>query len=79
MSDCRWPEKQRHQSRKAALQAIAAMYASGKGNPDLGAYQCGNHWHVGHELAHFKQRIRRSLRGGRGPKTLYARSRRTKQ
>lgn len=73
---CQWPEKIRHATKAAAQGAIAALEADGKGSPDMTAYPCGDHWHIGHDLGHFKARIRRALRQGRGPKTLYARNRR---
>lgn len=76
MSACRWPEKNRHASKAAAKAAIGALYAAGKGSPDMAPYPCGDHWHIGHDVTRFKARIRRSLAGGRGPSTLYARNRR---
>lgn len=73
---CRWPEKQRHASKVAAQAAIRALDRAGKGSPDMAPYACGDHWHIGHDVEHFKNRIRRALGGGRGPSTLYARNRR---
>lgn len=79
MTACKWPEKQRHPSKAAAKAAIGALYAAGRGNPDLSPYPCGDHWHVGHELAHFRDRIRRAMRQGRRTGTTYAKGRRTKR
>lgn len=61
---CPHPKKVAHPSKAAALAVIAEMYRKGRGNPDLNAYQCGNHWHVGHNLNHFKRRIRTAVRVG---------------
>lgn len=78
---CPHPEKRRYDTKAQALDVIRAMYRHGDGNPDLNAYQCpgGNHWHVGHNVKHFTERIQRSIRGGRGSKTLHARNRRRKR
>lgn len=73
------PSKARHVSRAAAVAHIGSLYRDGKGNPDLAPYPCGDHWHIGHDVAHFGKRIKASLRSGRGPKTIYARNRRTKR
>ncbi len=59
---CEWPGKQRHASKTAALAAIGAMYRDGKGNPDLQPYECAGHWHVGHSVVHFRERIKRVTR-----------------
>lgn len=65
MADCPRPEKHRHPTRDAAQAAIVSLYRAGKGNPDLVAYQCVcGAWHVGHNLAHFRKRIRRALAAG---------------
>lgn len=66
---CRWPNKMRHATPAAAKAHIADLYRSGKGNPDLGVYQCGDHWHVGHGVVHFRKCIRKSLTGGRNKYT----------
>lgn len=62
---CRWPHKQRHQSRGAAYAAIKALERDGKGNPDYTPYLCEGHWHIGHDVRHFTRRIRRALRRSR--------------
>lgn len=62
---CKSPQKIRHANREAALGAIRKLYKAGRGNPDYSAYPCGDHWHVGHDVVHFKQRIQRSLRVNR--------------
>jgi len=73
VSTCRWPDKIRYDDQAAAKRAITDPYRHGKGNPDLNAYQCGDHWHIGHNVIWFKQRIKRSLRGGRNVKSTYRR------
>lgn len=62
---CRWPSKYRHVSEAAALAHIEALQRAGRGSPDMNAYRCGDHWHVGHSIVKFKARIKRSLRGRR--------------
>ena len=64
---CRNPEKIKHATRKKALAAIESLERAGRGNPDLRAYPCGDHWHVGHSVIAFKKRIKKALsqRGGR--------------
>lgn len=59
---CRWPEKVKHPSKPEALDAIRSLYKAGKGNPDMNVYPCGDHWHTGHNAAHFRKRIRAALR-----------------
>jgi hypothetical protein len=77
---CPHPEKRSYAGPAEAKRVIRSMYATGNGNPDLHPYQCPcGAWHIGHSVVHFKERIKRSLTGGRGPKTLYARNRRTKR
>lgn len=68
MTGHRCHEKIPHRSRGAALAALAKMTAAGKGNPDLGVYRCGDHWHVGHNLQHFRNRIKTALRGTPKPR-----------
>jgi len=64
---CRWPHKRRHQDKTAALEAIQDLYRHGRGNPDLNVYQCGDHWHIGHNAIHFRKRIKAALSShGRG-------------
>lgn len=58
---CRWPDKQRHDTKAAAAGAIGALWRDGKGNPDLSAYPCGDHWHVGHSGKRLAKRIHRAL------------------
>jgi hypothetical protein len=72
---CRSPEKVAHKSRDAALEAIRKLYKAGRGNPDYSPYPCGGHWHVGHEAAHFRKRIKAALGSGRNKAT----NRRTKR
>jgi hypothetical protein len=74
VSGCKWPGKQRHASKQAALAAIRQLYRAQRGNPDLEPYPCGDHWHVGHGAAHFQQRIRKAVRG-RGRTKLNTRRR----
>lgn len=76
---CQWPDKVRHPSKDAAAQAIRELYQRGRGNPDLATYRCGDHWHVGHDVRHFKKRIKAVLRQGARAGTTYARNRRTKK
>lgn len=61
---CQHPQKVRHATKDAAQAAIGALYRAGRGNPDLTAYQCEDHWHVGHDLRRFKKRIRTATRVG---------------
>ena len=62
---CRWPTKYRHATEADAQAHIAGLQKAGRGSPDMAAYRCGDHWHVGHSIVKFKARIERSLRGGR--------------
>lgn len=56
---CPNPTKRRHISREEALDHIAKLNASGRGNPDYNAYQCVcGVWHVGHSARHFEKRIK---------------------
>lgn len=66
---CRWPSKYRHATKDDAFAAIAALERAGRGSPDMSAYRCGDHWHVGHSVEKFKVRIQRSLRGGRAKRS----------
>lgn len=66
---CPRPDKQRHPSRERADAHIGSLWRDGKGSPDMSAYRCGDHWHVGHDPKKFAARIRRALnhsRPGRG-------------
>lgn len=65
MPTCPHPQKIKYPSKAAAKAALRDMYRHGRGNPDLGAYQCGDHFHLGHDIRHFTQRIRRALSNGK--------------
>jgi hypothetical protein len=50
MTPCPWPAKTPYRSKRAAKRAIALITrCRANGGPGrLHAYQCGDHWHVGH-------------------------------
>lgn len=75
---CPFPEKIRHASSGAAWAAIAQLKRDGKGSPDMDAYPCGDHWHVGHSVVKFSKRIRKAVRAGnKASGRVYRRGRRT--
>lgn len=76
---CQWPHKHRHPNKAAAEAHIGALWRDGKGSPDMSAYACGDHWHVGHDAKKFAARVKRSLVFGRNRNTTYARNRRRKR
>jgi hypothetical protein len=80
MTTCPHPEKRTYADADEAREVIRVMYRTGNGNTDLHPYRCPcGAWHIGHDFAHFQKRIKAALKKGRGPKTLYARNRRTKR
>lgn len=65
---CPFPEKYKHANRGAALKALRKLDEAGKGSPDMSAYPCGDHWHVGHDARLFAKRIRKALAGAPRPR-----------
>lgn len=59
---CKWPEKIKYASRTKALDAAFALRRQGKAKGGTSAYQCGDHWHVGHTL---NRAIKEALGSGR--------------
>lgn len=59
---CPWPNKHRHPDKAAATRHINALWSAGRGSPDMEAYACGDHWHVGHSARKFRARIKRATR-----------------
>lgn len=65
-TECKWPEKRRHETKADAKKAIRSRMAYSRGSIDMVAYPCGDHWHIGHNGARFAKRVRYALRAGRG-------------
>ena len=63
---CYHPEKVKHATLEEAREHIRRLYRAGRGNPDYQAYPCdgGAHWHIGHSMRHFHERIRKVVRHG---------------
>ena len=59
MTECQWPWKHQHATKEEAQRHIGALWAAGRGSPDLNVYQCGSHWHVGNSTVKLRARIRR--------------------
>ena len=59
---CRFANKQRHSTYDAAVAHRKWLREARGANDDLSVYQCGDHWHVGHDPQVFAERIRSSIR-----------------
>lgn len=78
MSDCPYPEKQRHKSFPAALAARDSLEAERGIDLGLRPYRCGDHWHLGHKSKPFgKKGIQWALKSG-SSNARKARRRRTR-
>ena len=71
---CPHPEKHRHSSRRAAEKALAAFDRTGRADPALRPYKCGDHWHLGHRSGgSIETQLKRALKLGRKRRTRYQR------
>lgn len=64
MTGCPHPEKHRHASRAAALAALASLEKARGIDLTMRAYQCGDHWHLGHPKKTRKEALRQTLAVG---------------
>ena len=64
--------KHAHPTKGAAVAQLISLKREGAA-PDLGVYQCGAFWHVGHNAVAFRKRIQKALAPGRSRDSIYRR------